>query len=285
MNGNDDVVSLDDYFPLGAPMNERSFNTANPSNSVRYTSHQLDEDFDLDLTYAGARYLDTEIGVWISMDPLRGKFPRWSPYNYTYNNPLRFVDPDGKAADDPFGMLRFAFSQDGTWFGDLFRADQAGDGQLEKKIQNDVKDAAETSVKVVSETADNVSDASTVAAIGGIVAAPFTGFASLTLTGYALAVGTGSDVVSTAAKYTDAFAFDGSFNTANVKALSTGINVLSGRIFGRIAKSFAKLNSAGRFFNPDNGRFVTNKFGFGVTAVRDATSVTTSVIINNQLEE
>jgi len=94
---------------LGEPMNARSFNTANPSNSVRFTSHQLDEDFDLNLAYAGACYLDTEIGMWMSMDPLRGKLPRWSPYNYTYNNPLRFVDPDGKAADDPFGMLNLLF--------------------------------------------------------------------------------------------------------------------------------------------------------------------------------
>lgn len=99
INGNGAVVSRDDYYPFGEPMQGRSFNTANPSNSIRFTSHQLDEDFDLDITYAGARYLDTEIGVWMSMDPLRGKFPRWSPYNYTMNNPLRFVDPTGMAPD------------------------------------------------------------------------------------------------------------------------------------------------------------------------------------------
>ncbi len=33
---------------------------------------------------------------WLSVDPLADKYPGWSPYNYTINNPLINVDPDGK---------------------------------------------------------------------------------------------------------------------------------------------------------------------------------------------
>jgi RHS repeat-associated protein len=38
---------------------------------------------------------------WLSPDPLGNKFPNWSPYNYTLNNPVRLVDPDGQAPGDP----------------------------------------------------------------------------------------------------------------------------------------------------------------------------------------
>jgi hypothetical protein len=39
-------------------------------------------------------------GRWISVDPLSEEFPEWSPYTMSYNNPIRFVDPDGRAAFD-----------------------------------------------------------------------------------------------------------------------------------------------------------------------------------------
>ena len=34
------------------------------------------------------------------MDPLADKYPGWNPYNYTLNNPVRLVDPNGGTPDD-----------------------------------------------------------------------------------------------------------------------------------------------------------------------------------------
>ncbi|WP_374463594.1 RHS repeat-associated core domain-containing protein [Chryseobacterium sp.] len=46
-------------------------------------------------------YLDTA-GRWISPDPLSEEFSSWSPYNYAFNNPVKNVDPDGRA---PFSVV------------------------------------------------------------------------------------------------------------------------------------------------------------------------------------
>jgi hypothetical protein len=34
--------------------------------------------------------------LWLSVDPLAEKYPGFSPYVYVYNNPLNYIDPDGK---------------------------------------------------------------------------------------------------------------------------------------------------------------------------------------------
>jgi hypothetical protein len=44
----------------------------------------------------GARLYNPAIGRWLSLDPLMKKYPNMSPYIFTANNPVIYVDYDGK---------------------------------------------------------------------------------------------------------------------------------------------------------------------------------------------
>ena len=45
-----------------------------------------------------ARMYDPAIGRWTAQDPLSEKYYSFSAYNYCVNNPVMFVDPDGRSA-------------------------------------------------------------------------------------------------------------------------------------------------------------------------------------------
>jgi RHS repeat-associated protein len=94
-----DIKQINSYYPFGMNM-ESNTNGAAGKNKYQYTEKELNDDFALNWNDYGARFYDPAVARWWNVDPKGDKMSRHSPYNYCFDNPMRFVDPDGKAPDD-----------------------------------------------------------------------------------------------------------------------------------------------------------------------------------------
>jgi RHS repeat-associated protein len=64
----------------------------------KFTAKELDNE--TSYTYFGARYYDSDLSSWLSVDPLSDKYPSLSPYCYSANNPVVLLDPNGMLIGD-----------------------------------------------------------------------------------------------------------------------------------------------------------------------------------------
>jgi len=102
------VVWRETYEPYGERIKKVP---ASRTNARWHTGHVLDAE--TGLQYAGARYYDPVIGRFMGADP-KG-FAQANPhsfnrYNYGNNNPYKYIDPDGRAAETVLDVISLGLS-------------------------------------------------------------------------------------------------------------------------------------------------------------------------------
>ena len=94
------------YYPFG--LKHKGYNNVVSSDGnstaqkMGFGGKELQDELGLEWYDVSARNYDPALGRWMNLDPLAEKMRRHSPYNFAFNNPIYFIDPDGMAPQDWF---------------------------------------------------------------------------------------------------------------------------------------------------------------------------------------
>ena len=85
------------YYPFG--LKHKGYNNIINGTDHPYGFGGKEEQDELGLSWIDitARNYDASLGRWMNIDPLADQMYTWSPYNYSYNNPIFYLDDDGNS--------------------------------------------------------------------------------------------------------------------------------------------------------------------------------------------
>ncbi|MCR4811462.1 MAG: RHS repeat-associated core domain-containing protein [Bacteroidales bacterium] len=117
------------------------------SDSAQCSFSGKEKDSETGYYYFGARYYNSDLSLWLSVDPMSDKYPSLSPYNYCAWNPMKLVDPDGKETIDDLSVdqptSHMLLERNAKRYEQktsiLFENDIYDDGDIVKEQQSDKK--------------------------------------------------------------------------------------------------------------------------------------------------
>ncbi|TXE04803.1 hypothetical protein ESV85_18725 [Algoriphagus aquimarinus] len=100
------IVQETHYDPWGVELSGLGYQYGGIKiNPYLYNGKEANGHIGVNLYDYGARLYDPAIGRWFVSDPMAEKMRRHSPYNYAFNNPLRYIDPDGMEPYEVMGAV------------------------------------------------------------------------------------------------------------------------------------------------------------------------------------
>ncbi len=92
------VEQITHYYPYGGIIG--GIDSSPNLQQYKFEGKELDRTYGLDWYDIHARQYDPVVPSWHAIDPMSEKYYGISPYAYCANNPVRYVDPDGKEIID-----------------------------------------------------------------------------------------------------------------------------------------------------------------------------------------
>jgi RHS repeat-associated protein len=94
VNANGEIKEQKDFYPFGKEHENPDLITS--TNRWTFSGKEKQIVGGVNFLEFSNRMYDDFTCRWTTPDPLQEKFYSWSSYNYCMNNPLKFIDPDGK---------------------------------------------------------------------------------------------------------------------------------------------------------------------------------------------
>jgi RHS repeat-associated protein len=98
-----EIIEEKNYYPFGMLHSGYNFAVNGSKHNYGFGGKEEQDELGLGWIDITARNYDPALGRWMNLDPLAEAMRRHSPYNYAFDNPIYYIDPDGMSPRVNFG--------------------------------------------------------------------------------------------------------------------------------------------------------------------------------------
>lgn len=126
------VAGTTDYYPFGMEISHSDGELTSGTNPYLYNGKEMDRMNGLNMYDYGARWRGGDVPSWSTPDPLAEKYYSISPYAYCANNPIKFIDPNGKyilGNDNKPVLVNYMNTYSAAWCSNVLSSNATKDQQ------------------------------------------------------------------------------------------------------------------------------------------------------------